>query len=175
MILVPRKNLYLPERFRSKESQRGSIIIAQQGSAAATGAETVILSGATISDADAPGPIETRVRFNNDGTVDRYLSSVGSYAQLSSATDWVRPDPPGAAGDYEIWVEEFSYTGPSARTGTMDTWEALSTTREWTLTRQAVSGSGTTTWALDIKIRMSASPFTELTSLVRYTLNSQIL
>lgn len=116
---------------------------------AGAGSELVTVSGQSIFGFDLSGPAFASVIFRTDGTVDE--STNAGTSQIDSATDWVRPDPPGDSGDYDIRATQTGSSGPGSRTGTLNTWLSLSSQRTWTMTR--VSGFGTSTWTLNIEIR----------------------
>ena len=111
MILVPSRNLYLPERFKSKKRQRGSIIIATQGASSIIGDPglTVTLSGEIHNDPGESG-IEVGIRFNSDGTVDSLLDT--TYTQIDTTTDWLAAADRGSApGLYEVMTDNWADIG----------------------------------------------------------------
>ena len=130
----------------------------------------VTLSGEVITDADAPAPVEVRVRFNSDGTVDRFLSSVGTYQQRDSGTDWRIPNA-GGTGVFHVKAELNAQEGTGNRVGALSSWLALSSDREWTL--EEPSSSQTVTWDLDISISDDGGATTIVTAL--YELTAQVV
>lgn len=85
---------------------------------------TITVSGETVSEA-APGHAIAGIRFNSDGTVDGH-SLVSGYYQVDSGTDWRIPNGSGAG--YHVRATLDSGDTP---TGTLSSWLALSTSREW--------------------------------------------
>jgi hypothetical protein len=57
----------------------------------------------------------------------------------------------GVNSDYEIRATEVSQSGSATRTGTLNTWMAMSSDRTWRITK--TSGTGVTDWVLDMEIR----------------------
>lgn len=112
-------------------------------------AATVTVSGESISDSDSPGPVEVRLRFNSNGTVDRYINS--GYSQIDSLTDWVIPNS-ASSNTYYIRLTVDSGTTPSGSATASCLTLGNGSSREWTLTRQAVSGSGSTTGTYTVEI-----------------------
>ncbi len=88
---------------------------------------TVTVSGATISDVNEFFAI-AGVRFNSDGTVDQ--GSVSS--QINAGTDWVRPVSE-APGSYQIRAQLVSGVASNVAGAALDTWHALTSSREWTV------------------------------------------
>ena len=129
-------------------------MIHTQAAVAAAGAlgEVVTVSGQSIFAFDFSGPVFAEVQFRTNGTV--FENEDGNQSQIDSATDWVRPDPPASAGDYEIRATQTGSSGSATRTGTLNTWQALSSQRNWRITRAA---PGTATWTLTIEIRDATS------------------
>lgn len=125
----------------------------------------VTLSNSTTTDTDADGSpwtFSVEAKFWQDGTHTylRGILSNGSY------TDWLDTAPDaGSAADFEIRATEVSNTGSATRTGTLDTWLALSSNRSWKIEG---STSGDKTWTLDFEIRDIYSNIVRATA--RYTL-----
>lgn len=83
--------------------------------------------------------------FNSDGTVD--IVEEGSATQHQSATDWIIPNS-AASSLYEIRATLDSGNTPDV--GTIGSWEALSTNREWSFT-----DTSNKTCSLTIEIRIN--------------------
>lgn len=110
----------------------------------------VTVSGEVITDSQAdPGPADAAVRFKTDGTVEKYESF--SYTQIDAATDWIIPNLAASKRSYVVKATELGQTGTGSRTGpTLGSWHALTTNREWKVSR--TSGVGSATWDLTIEI-----------------------
>ena len=115
----------------------------------AGGSERVTVSGETIS-ATALSPTDAiaGVSFQNDGTVDSLINSVSN--QIDVGTDWVRPA--GAApSSYEIRLTVSSGLAPNVPfSAPIDTWLALTTSRNWELERIG-AGTNSGTWLIEIR------------------------
>lgn len=74
----------------------------------------------------------------------------------------------GSAGDYEIKAELFS--GDSPTSGTLSTWQVLSTTRSWTLSE---TGGSYLHGVLDMEVRRTSDSV--VISTFRVTLNAEVL
>lgn len=73
--------------------------------------ETVTVSGETIEHGSGGGGAYAGVRFNLDGTIDKREG--GTYSQIDTATDWVRPESV-YAGTYHLrWTQTSGSVGVS--------------------------------------------------------------
>lgn len=118
-----------------------------QGTIAAAAQGTVVtVSNATCTNSDAPAPVSAYYKVDADGNVYRDIGA--GYQQINSATDWIRPTT-AASGTYSVRATQTGSTGIGTRSGTLNTWLALSVDRIWSITRNA---SGTATWTLTIEI-----------------------
>jgi hypothetical protein len=87
-------------------------------------------------------------RLNSAGTVHKAEGSTLSFG--ASLSTWLLG---GAASDYEVRA---TVNSGSLSTGTAATWQALSTTREWSRSR-SVNTAGVDTVNLTIEIRLASS------------------
>jgi hypothetical protein len=117
----------------------------------AASAPRVTLTGGTISDSELLIAAYAGVRVDSDGNV--YAVAVPSTAQISTATDWIRPAAL-ASGSYEAraTVNSGALSG-----GTTGSWLALSSDREW-YCEQLITGTKTAN--ITIEIRISGSVLT---------------
>lgn len=88
----------------------------------------------------SPATATNGYRLNSNGKV--YDNGNGTYSFIE---DWVTPT--GAASSYEALV---TVTSGSLSSGTSGSWLALSSTRDWTVTRTSV-GTNTCTFTVDIR------------------------
>ena len=91
--------------------------------AAKTGVVTVSSESVVAGTGEVAG-----IRYNADGTVDNNIDGV--YTQVNSSTDWIIPNS-AASSAYQIRATLNSGDTPD---GTLGSWLALSSNREWTLT-----------------------------------------
>lgn len=133
----------------------------------AGGPAVVTVSGHTITHPDAPGPVTAGLRFTSGGIVEQFI---GTWIQIDSATDWIQPN--GAAGsNYSIRLTVSSGTSPSS--GPVGSWESLGSTVTWELTRQGVSGAGSTTGTYLVEI--SSDGGSTVIDSASYTLTATII
>lgn len=99
MIIVPKRNLYLPERkWGQKKFQRGIICATAIFGSSTTVVITV--SGRFIDHSVINGnTARAGVRVNVDGTIDKVEGTV--FTQIDSSTDWRIPNANGAG----YWVQ----------------------------------------------------------------------
>ncbi len=88
----------------------------------------------------------------NGNTAGIYFSSTGGYYRYRFGVPifdsyWITPQV--NMGDYEIRATLTS--GDTPDTGTLDTWQALSGTREWTLTEETLDATETSTILIEIR------------------------
>lgn len=81
---------------------------------------TVTVSGQTIS-----STTDALVKFDADGKVYEFETDPGSYVQIDTSTDWVRPVA-AASGTFEV---KFTLSSGDTPTGTLGTWLSLDTDR----------------------------------------------
>lgn len=104
--------------------------------------QAIIASGTTSQTAAYQANLSGAIRGGENGV-------------YSSLETWLRS---GAASDYEIRATLLS--GDAVESGTMNTWQGLGTTREWS---QDAKLYDTEYYSiLTIEIRLAASPFTVL-------------
>lgn len=82
----------------------------------------VTLSGHTIS-----GVTDAQLKIDNDGNVYEFETDPGSFVQIDTATDWVRPV--AVASQFEVRFTKNSGDDPD--TGTMDAWLSLASDRQF--------------------------------------------
>lgn len=115
--------------------------------------DTVALSGTTsvpntVSDfAIFPATAEAGWRFNLDGSVDK--NGGGTYTQFNKYTEWVSPKSPATT----YYIRATNYSGSNPDSGTLGSWDALTTTREWKWVRSAY---GLTSGTLKVEIATDA-------------------
>lgn len=120
----------LEGRYGSKRKQRGSILIASAGAAAASGVggdETVTLSGTsgspnTSTDTeDTPTNALAGWRFYATGRIMRIVSD--TYTNFNLNTEWI-DSYPSPVGDY--WLEATNFSGDNPNLGSaLNTWHVL--------------------------------------------------
>ena len=133
------------------------------------------LDGHAIALADSPGPILTGFRFNTDGTVDQHTddNTTDMYVQVDAATDWIIPNS-AATTSHWIQVQQNSQTGGGTLSGSVGTsWVQMSSSLEWSIERQAVSGVGTSFWSLAVAIATDSGG-SNIVASGTYTLTSEI-
>lgn len=114
-----------------------------------------IADGGVVQDVRlGPDTALARIDFESDGDITSVVST-GS----ADAGDWIAPK--GAApGSYEIMAHQNSGTPV---TGTLDTWQALSSSRSWSV-EQLVVGSATANLTISIRLNggstLSSGTFT---------------
>lgn len=87
--------------------------------------------------------------FNSNGTITMNTSTLGNF----SGDGWSMITSSGLGSDYQIRAEQISAFGTAIRTGTLNTWLSLSTSRTWSI---ETSTLGAKNWILSISIRESA-------------------
>lgn len=112
---------------------------------AAAAGDIITVNDVTISDFGFLTLTSAGIRFESNGTVD-YLREPN--ADTLNAYDWVTPTS-SAPGSYVIRATQTSSTGGGTFTGTLNTWQALSTSRTWELSK---NNEGTFTRTLTIEI-----------------------
>jgi len=127
-------------------------------SAAAAGL-TVTLSTKTIgSAAISPATCIIGIYLQNDGQAKRNVN--GSYIDISG--EWLSSVAAGNGTGYSVRATEVSSSGTFTKNGTMNSWLALSTTREWDGTKS--SGTGNYQWVIDLAISDDGGSTTLLTA-----------
>lgn len=113
-------------------------------------APLVNLTGGTIADAQlSPGASTAGININNDGTVDAFTTT-GGVVQINADTDWVLPNS-AAPSDYEVRLTVSAGSAPTTGPA-VNTWHALTTSREWRLTFPGGGpGTDTGTWLIEIR------------------------
>lgn len=98
----------------------------------------------SISDDSSNGRngLPAGIAFGSDGSYYRYR-----YGEPIFSSYWVTPQE--NMGDYEIRATLSSGTTPD--TGTIGSWEALSTMREWTVTEETPDDTETSTLLIEIR------------------------
>lgn len=115
--------------------------------AATMGGARVAISDADVADSTtSPTNASATYRLTNAGVVSKTTVADGTTA----LGNWIAPTS-AAGANYEVRATELS---GSVTSGTIGSWEALDTTRTWTLTRTAV---GTANCTLTIEIRLASS------------------
>lgn len=119
-----------------------------------------ISGGGAVDDVElAPSSALARIDFESDGDITS-ITSVGSV----DSGDWITPKAI-APGSYEIMAHQNS---GDAVTGTLDTWQALSSSRSWSL-EQIVAGEQSAN--LTISIRLGEM----VLSVGTFTLHAQVM
>jgi hypothetical protein len=109
----------------------------------------VTLSGGIVSDVvAAPDSAFAGLRIDADGNV--YAVASSGTSQIDTATDWVRPTSV-ASGSFEVRATLNS----GSVTGTVGSWESLSTDRTWSV---AAAAPGTQAANVTIEIRYGSGP-----------------
>lgn len=109
---------------------------------------SVNLGDYQFDDESEIGPVTATMTFVNNGTLTgTFFSSI-----IAPANQWLNTPDLVTAALYEMKVSLVSGAIPS--TGTMDTWQALGTTRTWTNVRTTFGGR---TSVLLVKIRNIAT------------------
>lgn len=130
------------------------------------GGGVITLSGGLHANADAPGPVTARLRFNSDGTVDHDVGA--GYTQIAALTDWIIPNA-AASSSYTLRATQVS-ADVGTKVGTMNTDLALSLNRIWTYTREFPTGAGTSNWVITFEIKFSG----DSKASINYTLRATI-
>lgn len=108
--------------------------------------ERLNITDRTIADNVAqPGSAEARIRLNTDGTLDTYLANGGGYSTVSN--EWLQLSRTGAGSDWRVRATLNSGTLTSGTTGSF---LALSTAREWTVSRSVTAGGSEAVITLDL-------------------------
>lgn len=105
-----------------------------------------ISGGGGSNDTVAAGTADSTTQFESDGDIVSITSSSGTV----DVDDWIVPKA-AAPGAYEIMAHLNSGDTP---TGTLDTWQALTSNRAWNLQQ---TGSGSKTANLTISIRLGST------------------
>ncbi len=126
MIIVPRRNLYLPERkWGVRKFQRGIIMATMvRGRVPAV----VTLSGASISTTGSGQQVQA-LDFRADGTLFDVATGEAD-AQLSSGTDWIIPNTEGDS-TYEVGYIDRTGDPFSTEAATSGNWANLGANRFW--------------------------------------------
>jgi hypothetical protein len=109
---------------------------------------SVSLGNYEFDDQAEIGPVTATMTFVNNGTLTGSFYTYGA----APANQWLNTPDLVTAALYEMKVSLVSGAVPS--TGTMDTWQALGTTRTWTNVRSTFGGR---TSVLLVKIRNIAT------------------
>lgn len=86
------------------------------------------------------------LRFKSDGTVEA-TTNAGT-EQLSASTDWIIPND-AAPGSYQVRATVTSGATPDG--GTVGSWQALTSTRSWTLFAPGSTGSRGCTLLIEVR------------------------
>ena len=126
---------------------KGTLINALAGTlgGAAAAGDTVTVNDANISDLGFLTTASAGIRFENNGTVDYLRSPSGDQ---NNQYDWVDPTS-SAPGSYVIRATQTASFGTGTFTGTLNTWQALTTSRTWQVTKTT---EGTFSRTLTIEI-----------------------
>lgn len=125
MIIVPRRNLYLPERKWGKRKFQRGIIAATAVYGEVAEPAVLNLAGETATDVGVNRTARATMVVRADGTMDRIQNL--SIVQVDTAADWIRPET-AAPDDYEA-----RYTGltgdplDSSTSKAVNIWHVLST------------------------------------------------
>lgn len=131
MIIVPKKNLYLPERiWGRKRFQRGIICATAVFSAGGF----ITISGEVVSVTGPAGSIVAGIRFNTDGSIDKRENSV--YTQVDPGEYWSNEPETGIGSNYDVRALSAGKTGTWSQAAEIDdTWIQISANREWVVLR----------------------------------------
>lgn len=121
------------------------------------GTDSVFLQGATLTD-QLVGNAEVGYRLTTGGQEESFEGVPASPTVWDTISTWLLS---GAASSYECRLTNVSGTNPT--TGTVGTWLALSSTREW-IWQDTTAGDGVTSFSGTIEIRDTASPASLLAS-----------
>ena len=126
---------------------KGTLINALAGTlgGAAAAGDTVTVNDASISDLGFLTSTSAGIRFESNGTVD-YLRNPNS--DTLNVYDWVDPTS-SAPGSYVIRATQTASSGSGTFTGTLNTWQALTFSRTWQVTKNA-EGSFSRTLTIEI-------------------------
>lgn len=106
-----------------------------------------ISNGASLTDnQDDPNDAIAQVAFGNDGSI----AGAEGLTPLDLG-DWVIPTA-AAPGSYEIFVDNHGPDSLDGASDSVDTWLALSSTRQWFITQDGV---GAKSVELEISIRLN--------------------
>ncbi len=153
MIITPSRGLYVPSRFR----QRGIIV----ATAIPAVLDTVGVIQLTSTNNDTynafvfgttPNPI-AGWRANLSGAAESATGNSG--APVTWVTTFTTPDwivPADGMELFEIEAVQVSQTGGGSLSGTINGFNALSSTRSWTIERTATT-AGISSWVIDFEIR----------------------
>lgn len=123
-----------------------------------TSAGTVALSDLNVYNFSAFSSVTASVQYNSDGSVA---------TSPSSSSTWFSPTASGTGDDYEIYVSVSSGSTPS---GTLNTWLALSSARQWSVT-DTNDGPSSVTTTLSVQVRDVATETVQDTATVTLTAN----
>jgi hypothetical protein len=148
---------------------------------AGRGPGVVTLTNWTATDTDIGAGSDlavSGVRVNADGTLERLQAS--TYDEPNPTTDWLIPNDADPTS-YYVRATEISYVETETNTalfgtknGTMNTWLALTSAREWSLDTQSnTAGAGDISWVIDIEIASDAAG-TDILEIGRYTLLGEV-
>ena len=110
-----------------------------------TNATITLNSSYTVSDYDVLAAYAA-IKFKTDGNIDEQTGGGGT----QDIGDWISPTT-AAPGSYEIRASGISGAGGTF-TGTLNTWQALSTQRDWSLSVSGTGNSGTRSFTIEIRI-----------------------
>lgn len=113
-------------------------------------------------------------RANSNGEAEKAQGSTQApivWTRLGD--DWLINGERVSASDYEIKAIQISANGAAVRSGTVDAWMGLGSTRRWTINKTG-TGIGDTNWELDIEIREIADP-SNTTGVHRVDLQANII
>lgn len=180
MIIVPQRNLYLPERkWGQRKFQRG-IIMATAIYGGAAGIVVTLTDDTNLAVTGIPNEdVEAGYRVNKTGEgillrYDRIDGGAATTEQINASTDWVIPHD-DTSQTYHIKATEISNTkgGSDSSTGIMNSFFLLTTFDAlWFVTRDKSSGDGITQWVIDLEISIDGGTTTEDTG--RFTMNAEL-
>jgi len=94
------------------------------------------------------GFAEARYKIDNDGNVYTWISLVGSWVQIFTLTNWIRPNDE-AGSTYKVRATKISGSDPT--NGALGTWQTLDNDRFWSNILVS-EGSQTSTLLIEISI-----------------------
>ncbi len=116
----------------------------------------VIVSGeGIVATSTSAGDTWAGVRISTDGfiyRIDKVDGGATTYTKIDTGTDWVLPRPPSGAKTYHVKATEDDKVEGGFEVGTLATWLAISSDRDWYMVRKNVAGNGTSTWDLTIHL-----------------------
>lgn len=108
-------------------------VLSMIGAAGGGGSATITVAAQSIQGFTvSPTTASATYRLNTNGSVYQKINA-GAYTLVSVGPNWCVPA--SQASNYECYVTLISGSGV---TGTLNTWLALSTTRDWTVSQSAV-------------------------------------